>query len=306
MTPSTQKIIPHLWFDGQAEEAVKFYTSLFKHSSTGAVTRYTKAGFEIHQQPEGQIMTIDFSLDGYKFIALNGGPYFKFTPAISFFVVCTTEAETDELWRQLSDGGMVMMPLDKYEWSDKYGWLSDRYGVSWQIAFGKLEDVGQKITPTLMYVGDQAGRAEEAITLYTSVFEDSSVVGILRYGPGGEDREGTVKHAQFKLDDEVFMAMDSAIPHAFNFNEAISLLVNCETQEEIDYYWDRLSEGGDPKAQVCGWLKDKFGVSWQIAPTELNDMIQDPDPAKLERVTNAYMKMKKFDITELRRAFEGR
>ena len=299
-----QKIIPTLWFDHQAEEAAQFYTSLFDDSSVGRIAYYSEEGQEFHGQPAGSVVTVEFKIAGFWMIGLNGGPQFKFNPSISFFVVCETEPEIDALWSALAENGSVLMPLEKYDWSEKYGWLQDRYGVTWQLSLGSLSDVGQKITPSLLFVGDQHGRAEEAVRLYTSVFENSDIVGILRYGPGENDAEGTVKHAQFSLDGEVFMAMDSGFDHGFEFNEAISLLVQCEDQEEIDHFWDRLTPGGE--IQQCGWLKDRFGVAWQVSPRELDDMIHDPDEAKVARVTRAFMQMKKFDLAELRRAFQGR
>jgi predicted 3-demethylubiquinone-9 3-methyltransferase (glyoxalase superfamily) len=247
----SQKIVPHLWFDDQAEKAVNFYTSLFEDSTIGSVSRYGEAGQEIHGQEAGTVMTVDFDLAGYKMIALNGGPQFSFTPAISFFVTCETEAEVDELWEKLSDGGTPMMPLDKYEWSEKYGWIQDRYGLTWQISLGKLEDVHrQKIVPSLMFV-DEEGQAEEAVNLYTSLFNGSSITGLLRYGPGEDQPEGSVMHAQFLLNNgEVFMAMDSSPDHAdFNFNEAVSLMIQCKNQEDIDHFW---SLSAVPEAEQCG------------------------------------------------------
>ena len=162
-----QKITSNLWFDDQAEDAVKFYCSVFKNSKVGRVTRYGKEGFEIHNMPDGTVMTIQFWLDKQEFIALNGGPHFQ-------------------------------------------------------------------------------------------------------------------------------------------FNEAISFIVNCEDQEEIDYYWEKLSEGGDKKAQQCGWLKDKFGLSWQIVPTSLQKMYGSADKEKTERVMKAMLKMKKLDIETLENAFNKR
>ena len=300
-----QKIIPHLWFNDQAEEAAAFYTALFEESYIGGTTHYSREGVEIHGQPEGTVMTVDFELAGYQFIALNGGPQFSFTPAISFFVVCETEPEVDALWTALTEGGDMLMELDRYDWSEKYGWVQDQYGLSWQLSLGKLEDVGQKITPSLLFVGEQHGRAEEAIRFYTSIFDNADVTGILRYGADDDQPEGTVQHAQFHLDSEVFMAMDSALEHGFTFNEAISLLIECASQEEVDYYWDKLTDGGDPKAQQCGWLKDRFGVSWQVSPTMLYEMLQDPDTEKVARVTRAYMQMKKFDTQKLQDAYQG-
>ena len=160
-----QKISPCLWFDDNAEEAVKFYLSIFKNSKVGNVTRYGKEGYEIHKKKEGSVMTIDFEIDGQKFLALNGGPIFK-------------------------------------------------------------------------------------------------------------------------------------------FNEAISFQIYCDTQEEIDYYWEKLTEGGDKNAQVCGWLKDKFGVSWQVVPIALIKMLQDKDSKKTERVMKAMLQMQKLDIDTLTKAYQ--
>lgn len=302
--PILQEIAPCLWFDDQAEEAVNFYLTLFADSKIGSIARYTKAGFEIHGRPAGSAMTVDFHLAGQHFTALNGGPLFKFTPAISFFVVCESEVEVDTLWKALANRGEVLMDLAKYDRSAKYGWLNDRFGLSWQIALGKFADVGQKITPSLMFVGAQNGRAEESLKYYTSIFEGSGIDGIMRYGPGDADPEGNVKHARFHLGAQRFMAMDSALAHPFTF-EAISFQVLCETQDEVDYYWDRLSQGGDPAAQQCGWLKDKFGVSWQVVPAVLTEMLRDSNSRRAERVTKAFLQMKKFDIAALKQVYEG-
>jgi predicted 3-demethylubiquinone-9 3-methyltransferase (glyoxalase superfamily) len=301
-----QKIIPNLWFDSQAEEAAKLYTSLFQNSRIGPTTRYGKAGYEIHRQPEGKLMTIEFELEGQAFLGLNGGPVFKFTPAISFLVACKTKDEVDALWKGLSADGQALMELGEYPFSPWYGWTQDRFGLSWQVMAMGNRPVTQKIIPTLMYVGAAAGRAEEAINYYVSVFRNSKVGDILRYGQGEEpDKEGTIKHVGLTLEGQAFAAMDSAHEHKFGFNEAISLIVRCETQAEIDYHWAKLIVGGDPQAQVCGWLKDKYGVSWQVSPIVLEEMLQNPDKEKVERVTNAFLKMKKFDIEELKKAFEG-
>jgi len=302
-----QKIVSNLWFDSQAEEAAEFYTSLFKNSRIGKTTRYGKAGYEFHHQPEGKLMTIEFELEGQGFIGLNAGPIFKFTPAVSFLVACKTKEEVDALWEKLSAGGTALMELGEYPFSEKYGWTQDKYGLSWQVMFMGDRKITQKITPTLMFIGAVCGRAEEAIQFYTSVFRNAGIGGILRYEKGEEpDKEGTIKHAAFTLEGQEFAAMDSAYEHTFTFTEAISLLVRCRDQAEIDTYWEKLTEGGDPNAQVCGWLKDKFGLSWQVSPTVLEEMLQDPDREKVERVTDAFLKMKKFDIGELKRAFEGR
>jgi predicted 3-demethylubiquinone-9 3-methyltransferase (glyoxalase superfamily) len=305
MSTIKQKIIPNLWFDRQAEEAAAFYTSIFGNSRIGPSIRATKAGFETHGLPEGTVITLEFELEGQTFAAINGGPMFKFNPSISFLVACRTKDEVDALWKPLAEGGAALMELGEYPFSGRYGWTQDKYGLSWQVMLMGNIPVGQKITPTLMFVGEQAGRAEEAIKLYTSIFPKAAIGDILRYGKGEEpDREGTVKHAGFTLEGQSFSAMDSAYRHDFAFNEAISLVELCETQAEIDRYWAKLTADGGQES-MCGWLKDKFGVFWQIAPASLDAMLRDPDVKKVERVTDAFLKMRKFDIAELERAFRG-
>jgi predicted 3-demethylubiquinone-9 3-methyltransferase (glyoxalase superfamily) len=236
---------------------------------------------------------------------MSAGPLFKFTPAVSFLVACTTKEEVDTLWGKLSNGGSALMELGEYPFSEKYGWVQDRYGLSWQVMLMGDRKIKQKIIPTLMFVGKQCGKAEEAINVYTSVYHNANFGDILRYGLGeAPDKEGTVKHAAFTLEGQEFAAMDSAHPHDFTFNEAKSFEVRCETQKEIDYYWGKLS--ADPTAEQCGWLKDKFGLSWQIVPAILDEMLKDKDKKKIARVTEAFLKMKKFDIALLKRAYEGR
>jgi predicted 3-demethylubiquinone-9 3-methyltransferase (glyoxalase superfamily) len=248
------------------------------------------------------IVTIE--LCGQEFTLISAGPLFKFNPAVSFLVACSAKEEVEALWAKLSKGGMALMELGEYPFSEKYGWTQDRYGLSWQVMFMGGQNIKQKITPTLIFVGKQCGKAEEAINFYASVFHNARVGDIVRYGKGQEpDKEGTVTHAAFTLEGQEFAAMDSAHEHRFTFNEAISFMVKCGTQAEIDYYWKELS--ADPKAEQCGWLKDKYSLSWQIAPTVLDEMLQDKDQKKVARVTEAFLKMKKFNIDTLKRAYEG-
>jgi predicted 3-demethylubiquinone-9 3-methyltransferase (glyoxalase superfamily) len=298
-----EKIVPNLWFDDNAEEAVRFYTSVFDNSRTNKTARYDSEGAKVSGQPEGSVLTVEFELEGYRFIALNGGPVFSFTPAISFMVACDTKEKVDRLWTTLSEGGTELMALDTYPFSERYGWVQDKYGLSWQIMFMGDREIKQLITPTLMYVGDMAGKAEEAIGLYTGLFDDSKIENVMRYDAGEEpDKEGTIKHASFQLAGEYFAAMDSAHEHNFTFTEAISLMVNCDTQEEIDKYWQALSYV--PESEQCGWLKDKFGVSWQIVPRVLNELLADSDPVKAKAAMKAMLAMHKLDIAELQRAHD--
>lgn len=160
-----------------------------------------------------------------------------------------------------------------------------------------------KITPCLWF----DNQAEEAVEFYTAIFKNSKILSTTRYGKAGHEvhgkAAGTVMTVAFELDGQPFTALNGG--PIFRFNEAISFQVHCETQEEVDYYWEKLSEGGDEKAQQCGWLKDKYGVSWQVVPTALLEMINDPDAEKSQRATKAMLQMKKLDIEKLRRAYAG-
>jgi predicted 3-demethylubiquinone-9 3-methyltransferase (glyoxalase superfamily) len=161
----------------------------------------------------------------------------------------------------------------------------------------------QKITPCLWF--DE--QAEEAARFYTSIFKNSRIVSMTRYGEAGHEVHGrpagTVMTVAFELDGHAFTALNGG--PLFKFNEAISFQVSCETQEELDYYWEKLSAGGDKQAQQCGWLKDKYGVSWQVFPTVLLEMINDADAEKSQRVMKAMLQMKKMDIETLKRAYDG-
>lgn len=300
-----QKIVSHLWYDGAAEEAMRLYASLIPGSRIGRVTRYPAAGQEVHGHPEDSVMTVEATLGDTSLVALNGGPHFRFTPAVSLFVTLEDEAAVDRLWAGLVEGGEVLMPLDRYDWSPRYGWLADRWGLNWQIALGRVPEVGRTVVPSLLFTGERAGEATAAIEHYAATFPGCTVDGILRYGPGEQDREGLVKHAQFRLPGgtDTIMVMDSTVAAPAPFTEALSLMVQCEDQAEIDRLWTALS--AVPKAEQCGWLKDRFGVSWQITPRALGTMLAEGDAGQRERLFASFMPMKKLDLSALRRAFAG-
>ena len=293
-----QIITTHLWFDKEAQEAAEFYVSAF-----GSGSRVLNVS-QIHDTPSGSVDIVSFEIAGQPFMGISAGPRFKFNPSISFHVKNGTVAEVDALWKRLAAGGSVLMPLDEYPWSERYGWLLDKYGLSWQLIATAGEKIAQRITPVLMFVGAVCGKAEEAVRFYVSVFRNADVMHVQHHGKGAEpDKEGTLQYAAFTLEGQEFGAMDSARGHMFSFNEAISFIVNCRTQEDIDYYWERLS--AVPASEQCGWLKDKYGVSWQVAPTEMDDMLQRGTKDQVARVTRAFLAMKKFDLAALRRAYEG-
>ena len=277
------KIYPCIWFDGQAQQAAETYCSVFSDSKI------------VSTNP----MVVIFEIMGKKFMALNGGPVYTPNPSISFFITCSSKEELDNAWKKLIEDGKALMPLDTYPWSDHYGWLEDKYGVSWQLTTGTPGEISQPDAfPSLLFTGEQNGKAEEAINFYTSLFENSKVEVISRYQPGEHDIEDHIKYARFSVNGQRISVMDSSHNHAFGFSPGVSMVVNCETQEEIDYLWLNLTEGG--KESRCGWCQDSFGVSWQIVPTILAELMSDP--AKAPKIVEAFMKMTKFNIQALKEA----
>jgi predicted 3-demethylubiquinone-9 3-methyltransferase (glyoxalase superfamily) len=291
-----QGITPHLWFDSEAVEASRFYCETFPGSRVTSVVT-------LPDTPSGEVDTVAFELFGQPFMAISAGPLFAFNPSVSFAVACETADEVDRYWQRLSAGGSVLMELGSYPFSERYGWATDRYGLSWQVSLAADGVAGQRIAPTLMFVGEVCGRAEEAIGLYTSVFDESAVDMVVPYGSdAAPNAEGDLMYARFRLVGQRFAAMDSALDHDFGFNEAVSFLVNCDDQDELDRYCDALS--AVPEAEQCGWVKDRFGVSWQISPTDLDRMMTEGSKEQVARVTEAFLAMKRFDLTELRRVYE--
>jgi predicted 3-demethylubiquinone-9 3-methyltransferase (glyoxalase superfamily) len=299
-----QRITPHLWFDTQAKEAAELYTSLFPDSEirSAAVLRDT---------PSGDAQTVSFTIAGYEVMAISAGPYFTINPSVSFMLnydpsmMDDAEQKLRTAWAALTDGGSVLVPLGKYPYSELFGWVQDRYGVCWELIL--TDPAGEDrpfLIPSLMFVGDVCGKAEEATDFYLDVFGNSRRGTLSRYGEGqAPDQEGTVNFTDFQLEGQWFTAMDSAQPHQFTFNEGVSLMVNCETQDEIDEYWDKLS--AVPEAEQCGWCKDKYGVSWQIVPKRMSEMMANGSPAQIDRVTQAFLPMKKFDLQVLVEAYRG-
>ncbi len=284
-----QKITPHLWFDKEARAAAEFYVSVFDNSKINFINR-------IPDTPSGDAELVGFQIMGFNFMAISAGPFFRINPSISFHVRCMTVEEVDQIWVKLSAGGTVMMELGEYPFSRRYGWIQDKFGVSWQVIHSEGE-FRQRIVPALMFVGGVCGKVEEAIGFYVTVFKNAKAEVLARYEKGEEpDREGTVKYARFVLDGQEFGAMESARMHNFDFNEGVSLIVNCKDQKEIDYFWEKLSTM--PEAEQCGWIKDKYGVSWQIIPVNMGELLgKNP-----EKTTPVMLRMKKIIITDLERA----
>lgn len=283
-------IFPCLWYNGDAKQSADFYCEVFN----GKITVDSP-------------VVLNIELFGQRMMLLNGGPQFEKNASISFMVLCETEEEVEKYWKPLSDGGMVLMELGEYPWSKKYGWVRDKFGVTWQVYLGMQGD--QKIIPTLMFIHENNGKAIEAMEMYTQIFPNSKIGNVLKYGEGvgnetHEVREN-VQHADFELDGYTFFCMDNSYDHQFDFNEGISIVVMTENQEETDHLWNSLTENGGAESR-CGWLKDKFGISWQIVPKRLLELMNDFDnPEKAHKVVEAMLQMQKIVIADLEKAYNG-
>jgi len=271
-----------LWFDGKAKEAAYYYKEVFGEVEI------------VSENP----MAVVYNLFGRRFMNLNGGPGYVINPSISFFISIETEEEINSLWEKLIIDGKILMPLNKYPWSEKYGWCADKYGVNFQLMLGHKSRT--KIMPNMLFAGNQNGNAKQAIEFYTSLFKGATTIQIDTYQKGEPDTEGNIKYAQFELNNLSFGAMDSSAPHEFSFNEAVSFIITVDTQEEIDYYWNTLVEHGAPGR--CGWLKDPFGISWQVVPSCLGKFMTNP--ATAPKATYAFLQMSKFIIADLEKAVE--
>jgi predicted 3-demethylubiquinone-9 3-methyltransferase (glyoxalase superfamily) len=293
-----QIIIPHLWFDKEAKDAAGLYTSIFPGSKI-------HQSITLHNTPSGSVEPVSFELAGQSFQAISAGPLLKFNPSVSFHVRYKSKDEVGVVWHKLLPGGQVLMDLGAYPFSEKYGWLQDKYGLSWQIDYVGEAEIKQMVTPMIMFVGKVCGKAEEAVNYWSSLFPNGSFSRLMRYGQGEEpDKEGTLKYGAFSLLGQEFETMDSAYEHAFQFNEAISFIVYCDNQTEIDHYWQKLS--AVPEAEQCGWLKDKYGLSWQIVPRDMVCLLNSGSQEITDRVTQALLVMKKLDLARLQAASEGR
>lgn len=272
-------IFPCLWMDNNGREAATFYCDIFKYASV---------------LEDNNIVEM-LGIFGQKLMLLNADTKIQKNASISFTVTSNSEDDIQRFWDGLSEGGMVLMPLDSYPWSKKYGWVKDKYDVTWQLYYGELpEGEVQRMVPTLMFIHENKGKAKAAMEFYTSIFPESMINSVLDYGEGGEDDiPENVQHAQFTINDYTLFCMDNSYDHKFYFNEGISLVVECKNQEEIDYYWNSLTANGGEES-MCGWLKDKYGVSWQIIPENIIDLLKNP--GAMDNMT----KMKKIIIEDLK------
>lgn len=296
-----QKIVPNLWFQGNAAEGVEFYEHALPNTRVGDTSHYPTEGLlDFQEDFAGELLTAVLEIDGYQVLLINAGEEFKPNSAISFLLNFdpsrdgNAKATLKGVWDRLSQGGTVLMPLDEYPFSKYYGWVQDRYGVSWQLMLTNPDGEPRPfLTPSLMFGGQAQNRAHEAANYYIATFNDSALGHLVPYGDQtGPATAGSVMYSDFTLEGQWFSAMDSGVEQDFSFTPGVSLMVNCKDQEEIDRLWEALSVV--PGAEQCGWCMDQFGVSWQIAPADMDELMKQP--GAFERM----LEMKKLDIAGLR------
>lgn len=296
-----QKIVPNLWFQGNAKEGVEFYEHALPNTRLTDSSNYPSEGLlDFQKDFAGELLSAVLDIDGYQVVLINAGTEFKPNPAISFLLNFdpsldqNAKATLQGVWDRLSQGGTILMPLDEYPFSKYYGWVQDRYGVSWQLMLTNPEGEPRPfVTPALMFGGQAQNRAMEAVNYYIATFSDSGLGNVVPYEhPSAPATSGSVMYSDFTLQGQWFSAMDSGVEQDFSFTPGVSLMVNCKDQEEIDRLWETLSVV--PEAEQCGWCMDQFGMSWQIAPVDIEDLMKQP--GAFERM----LQMKKLDIAELR------
>ncbi|WGD36538.1 VOC family protein [Lysinibacter sp. HNR] len=299
-----QKIVPNIWCNRNAEEAGVFYASVFPGATSRVESRYPSEGLlDFQRDFAGEPLTVNVEIEGTRLVLINAGDEFHPNPSISLVLnfdplmfggdAEVAIAQMNSIWGALSDGGTELMPIGEYPFSPRYGWVQDRYGVSWQLMLTNPEgDPRPFIIPALMFGGAAQNRAAEALDLYTAVFEDAAIGNRFPYGQQtGPATPDALMFSEFRIGEQWFGAMDSGVEQDFSFTCGVSLEVSCADQHEIDRLWDALS--AVPEAEQCGWLADRFGVSWQIVPANMKELMDHP---------NAFehlMEMKKIVIADI-------
>lgn len=314
MTP--QRIIPNIWCNRNAVEAGEFYAAALPSTTSEIGAHYPQELPDFQADFAGEVLTVDLRVDGFLITLINAGDEFRPNPAISFMLnfdpllfgrdEAVTLSRLDEVWAKLGEGGRVLMELGEYPFSKRYGWVEDRYGVSWQLILTDPEGAPRPfVIPQLMFAGPVQNHAREAAEYYCSLFDDSGLGMVADYQEQtGPANAGSVIFGEFRLFDQWFAMMDSAVEQDFTFTPGVSLEVRCDDQAEIDRYWDALVEGG--QEQPCGWLKDRFGVSWQVVPTALYDLLSEGDEGRIERANAAVMStFGKLDLAAIQAAADA-
>ncbi|MFI3124330.1 VOC family protein [Streptococcus suis] len=285
-----QTIIPHLWYDTAAKEAVAFYVDLFGGKLDWSYT--------ITDTPSGDSDLIQFQLGDMTLAAISAGPYFKLNESMSLMVNVASKDEVTRLYQALSEGGRILMPLAEYPFSPYYVWLEDRFGLSWQLSYAPDLDKPYQFDICLLFSQEQVGLAQPMLDYYKDKLPQASVGQLSYYGEGEATVEAAkLNYAELLVAGQKMIVMDHGYGGEASFNEAFSLMVYVDSQDELDFYYDLLS--AVPEAEMCGWAKDQFGISWQIVPRILMEAYDTASPEKVKAVNAAVMTMKRLDFATI-------
>jgi len=294
-----QKLTPFLWFEKDLKGITDFYSSVFPGTKV-------KSNGRLNDTPSGDVEMAGINILGLELSLMAAGPQYTFKPSVSFMVLCESIEEVEIYWHKLIESGRALMDISEYPFAKRFGWVEDKYKVNWQLIYREPDSaavVTQKIIPALMFSGEGIGRAEEALDFYVKTFHDSKKNSVELYEPGEtSEPKARVKHARFVIEGVQFAMMDGN--GNFDFEQAVSFMVLCNNQAEVDFFWNALTADGGKEIQ-CGWLTDKFGVPWQVVPSAFEKCMREGTSEQIARVQKAFMKMKKFEISTLEKAYNG-
>ncbi|MGP6172926.1 VOC family protein [Corynebacterium sp. A21] len=294
-----QRVIPNIWIQRVADEAADFYVNAIPDTQLVDTVKYPGEGLPDFQADfAGKTLTNTLEIDGYKFVLINAGEEFTPNSSISFILNfdpsfrADARGDLDRTWEKLTAEGTVFMELGEYPFSPHYGWVQDRYGVSWQLMLTNPEGVPRPfIVPTMMFAGPVQNKATEATDHYLAVLPNAALGNRVTYPePQGPVTTESIMFSDFQIDGEWLAAMDSGVEQHTTFNEGVSLQINAEDQAELDQIWSALSSL--PEAEICGWCKDRWGVSWQVVPENINELMERPGAYEV------MMRQKKIIIDE--------
>ncbi|NQN66948.1 VOC family protein [Streptococcus suis] len=286
-----QPIIPHLWYNTEAKEAVAFYVDLF-----GGNVDWT---YTITDTPSGDSDLIQFQLGDMTLAAISAGPYFKLNESMSLMVNVASKDEVTRLYQALSEGGRVLMPLGEYPFSPYYVWLEDRFGLSWQLSYAPDLDKPYQFDICLLFSQDQVGLAQPMLDYYKDKLPQASVGQLSYYGEGEAAVEAAkLNYAELLVAGQKMIVMDHGYGGEASFNEAFSLMLYVDSQDELNFYYDLLS--AVPEAEMCGWVKDQFGISWQIVPRILMEAYDTASPETVKAVNDAVLQMRRLDFDQIK------
>lgn len=286
-----QKIIPHLWFDKEALEAVQLYTSLFPDSHMDWI-------HDLTDTPSGDAVLVQFQLANLTLAAISAGPYFKLNESTSLMVHFQNKDELNRIFEALSEAGRVLMPLGEYPFNSHYVWFEDRFGLSWQFFYSPENSRAVQLEICLLFSQKQVGQARSFLEKAQALFLNSQIGTVNHYQENEkQEAKALINYGELLLNQQRLVVMDHGFGGENSFNEAFSLMVYTDSQEETQRLYQQLSHV--PESEQCGWVKDEFGISWQIVPRPLMEAYENLPKDRMKQVNDAILTMKRLNYDEI-------